>query len=455
MARHVPPFDCDIVALGPKGQGLGTDPSGRPVRVRGGIPGSRVTVRVTGRKNGVLLGRATALVSPPPGAVAPRCAVFGSCGGCTLQRLPLDRQRELKHGFALAEIGDGLLPAEPVIHPVRGADEAYGYRNKVELGFGPIRWLEDHEVGALDADGTFLGFHAPGRFDRVVDLRRCELVSEHANSVVDVVRRHMARAPAWDPRTHAGFWRHLLIREHQGRMLVALFTGDDAQRDLVEALDAELPPEVVGFRWYVNRGVADVARGDLVWARGADHLVEELLGKRFEVSTTSFFQTNTRGTEVLYATIAELCGTGGTLLDLYCGSGTIGQTLASGFDRVVGVEENLEAIEDARRNARHNGVPMELIGAKVEQRLDEILAAIGAGTCTIVVDPPRAGLHPKVAAALARVSARELIYVACNPASLGRDGRILTEGGWRATDLHTVDLFPQTGHVEVVARFTR
>lgn len=455
MARHVPPFDCEIVALGPKGQGLGTDPEGRPVRVRGGVPGSRVAVRVTGRKDGFLLARVTEVLRPAPGEVAPRCAVFGACGGCSLQRLPLDRQRRLKQELALRDLGDGLRPAEPVVHAVRGADAAYGYRNKVELGFGVTRWLEEDEVGTVDPAGTFLGFHAPGRFDRVVDARRCELVSEAANGVIAAVRARMPSAPAWDPHLHAGFWRHLLIREHQGRLLVALFTADDTRADLVHRLAEELPAEVVAFRWYVNRGVADVARGELLWARGQDHLVEVLLGKRFEVSTTSFFQTNTAGTEVLYATIAELCGTGGTLLDLYCGSGTIGQTLAHRFDRVVGVEENLEAVEDARRNARHNAVPMEVIGAKVEDRLDEILAAAGAGSCSIVVDPPRAGLHPRVAAALARVSARELIYVACHPASLGRDGRLLTEGGWRATDVHTVDLFPQAGHVEVVARFVR
>ncbi len=457
MARHVPPFECEIEALAPKGQGLGRHPDGRPVLVRGAVPGSRVAVQVFGRKDGSLLARRTATVVPAPGAVAPRCAVYGTCGGCTLQELSLEDQRRHKQALALEEIGAALGP-DVVVHPVRGAPTAYGYRNKVELTFGARRWLTDAEVGTVEADGAFLGFHAPGRFDRVVDAERCELVSEAANEVLGLVRAALRASGIrpWDPKACAGFWRHLLVREHQGELLVVLFTGSDEHPEVVERLADALAPKVAGFRWYVNRGVADVARGELLRAWGRDHLVELLGDRSFEVSTTSFFQTNTEATRILYATVAELCrASGGTLLDLYCGSGTIGQTLADRFDRVTGVEENREAMEDARRNAIANGVAMELVAAKVEHVLEGLLPVADPGSTTVVVDPPRAGLHKSVAAALARYPARELVYVACNPASLGRDAPILAAGGWRATDLHTVDLFPQTGHIEVVARFTR
>jgi 23S rRNA (uracil1939-C5)-methyltransferase len=210
--------------------------------------------------------------------------------------------------------------------------------------------------------------------------------------------------------------------------------------------------DAAGVQWRVNAGVADVARGEVIEARGADAIEERLGDVTFRLSPTAFFQTSTAGAKVLYDAVGEALGRGGTLLDLYCGTGAIGLYLASRFDRVVGVEENAESVEDARANAVRNGIPATFRAARVEDALDEIRGGDGV---RIVVDPPRAGLHPKVAKKLADTAADALVYVACNPASLGRDALVLAEGGWRMRELWTVDLFPQTGHVEVVARFVR
>ncbi len=455
MARRLEPFECEIVELGPRGAGMGIAPDGRPVEVRGGPPGARVAVVPTGRKKGVWTARRTALLTRPPGYEAPPCPIFGLCGGCTLQELALPVQRALKHDRAIAEIGPGTA----TVHPPRGAARAYGYRNKLELTFGPRRYLDGVDLAAgAPIEGRFLGFHAPGRFDRIVDVERCFLVSEALDDLLTAARRTALTpgSPApWDPRAHTGFWRHLVLREAAGGTLAVLVTSPPAADDpaSVERVAAALRDAgASGVAWWVNEGVAGVARGrtERTWGR---QTVDERLGHlTLTVSAASFLQTNTEGAVVLYDTVAEVLGQGGTLVDLYCGIGAIGLYVADRFDAIVGIEEIEQAVTDADRNAARAGVAARFVHARVEDALDEIAAG---SDVHVVVDPPRAGLHPRVAAKLASLSVASLVYVACAPASLGRDARILEGGGLRMTDLYTVDLFPQTGHVEAVARFAR
>ena len=473
--RHLPPFEVEIERLARGGTGEGTAPDGAPVRVRFAPPGGRVHVVPQGRRKGVWSGRRTALIRPPAGAVAPPCPVFALCGGCALQELPLEAQRAAKADWGLRR-ADGAWAAtgrprspEARLHPPRGVPQPYAYRNKIELSFGTAQYLSEAALHAGEPiDGRFLGFHAPGRFDRVVDTGRCWLVGDAMNALIAATRA-VALAPEapppYDARSHEGFWRHLVLRQGMatGELLAVLdttpATGDEAAllAPWVEALlatdlgDARL----VGVVWAENAGVADVAQGEVRRVWGRDWLEERLLGRTFSLSATSFFQTSTAGAEVLYQTVAEALGdVGGTLVDLYCGTGTIGIVLADRFDRVIGIEENPEAVADARANAARNQVQESTweVG-RVEDAL-EVLRGL-EGRRSLVVDPPRPGLHPSVAEHLARARADVLVYVACNPASLGRDGAILHEGGWRLTDLWAVDLFPQTGHVELVGRFIR
>lgn len=461
MARkRIPPFETEITSLGKGGTGLGEAPDGRPVQVRLAPPGSRVLVLPQGLRKGVWQGKRLEMIRPPSPGQAPPCAVFGLCGGCSLQELPLAAQRDARHGHAVRSMEAlGAMAGPPVI-----ASPEWAYRNKVELSWGTARFLsEEAHAAGQPIDGRFLGFHSPGRWDRVVDLDRCELVPDAMNAVIALARAHSLAEDAplpWNPRTHQGFWRHLSIRraDATGEVLVTIDTGEgpaEAVAPLAEALLALALPgggRVVGVRWLLNTGVADVARGEelRLWGRG---YVEEHLGPvRFHLSGEAFFQSSTQGAVALYDTIASALGpVRGHLLDLYSGIGSIGLYLADRFDAITGVEEVAAAVEDARANAALNGVPATFLLGKVEEQLQVLDGTAQA----IVVDPPRAGLHPKVARALAQVRAEVLIYVACNPASLARDAPLLAEGGWRADGVWTVDLFPQTGHMEAVARFVR
>jgi 23S rRNA (uracil1939-C5)-methyltransferase len=460
MARpRIPPFETEITSLAAKGLGQGLAPDGSPAHVRGAVPGARVAVMPAGKRKGVWTGRKVATIRPAPDGQTPRCAVFDLCGGCMLQEASLASQREHKQARALADVALELGSLEGVVvHPVVGAPDAYAYRNRVELSFGRRRWLSEAQQGeGLPHDGRFLGMHAPGRFDRVVDAARCELISEPLNRVLAAVRSvaldPLAPLP-WDVHEHQGFWRHVRLREgfHTGERMLVLFTTSPADGDeaWVERVAAAVDGLVVGVVWCVEDGVADVARGDVrrVWGRGT--FDERLSGRTFRLSHDSFFQTNTPGAEVLVQAIGLALGSGGRLLDLYSGAGTFGITLADRFDEVFGLEEVSAAVDDARANAAANGVRAEYVCAKVEDALERL----GSGA-HVVVDPPRAGLHPKVVRRLADLDAASLVYVACRPASLGRDAVALAAGGWRIEALWTVDMFPQTGHTEMVARFVR
>ncbi len=458
--KFQPPFEVEVERLMPRGVGEADSPIGA-VRLRGAPPGSRVLAVPFQRKKGVWSARRAAMVRPAPDHVEPRCAIFGLCGGCVLQELELRAQRAAKVELALRLIG----PTDATVHPARGADAAYGYRNKVELSFGVRRYVsEDDKLAGAGIDGRFLGFHAPGRFDRVVDAERCELISEASNALLTAVRSVALRPdapPPYDVRSHQGFWRHLLLREGMatGEHLVAIHTSSQGPREPVaEAAAAVLAvvlPEghrVAGVVWVVDDSLADAALGEPREVWGEASFRERLGELELRLSRTAFFQTCTAGAEVLYDTIGEAVGTGGALLDLYCGAGSIGLYLSRRVEQVHGVEVVPEAVKDAIANAERNGITAQFTVGAVE---DTLHAVRGGQGVRIVVDPPRPGLHPKVAKLLARTAADVLVYVACNPASLGRDAALLAEGGWRLTDLWPVDLFPQTGHVEVVGRLVR
>ena len=446
--RH--PIPVSIDSFGPDGAGSGTDDKGRRWNVRGGAPGS--VVSCGGKpKSGIIL----EILTPAPDAVAPQCAQFAVCGGCQWQHVPLERQRAEK----LASLARLLAPLGGTDHGIAGA-EAYGYRNKVELSFGRLRYMAKAELDTgITREGRFLGMHAPGRFDKVVDAPRCEIASDAMNAVLARVRVDTLGTtwPLWDPVAHTGFWRHVGLREGRNGVLVLLFTtpGDDEQAAWIAAHAADWG--AAGVLWFETDAKADAAIGTLrAVVHGQDHVVERLGGLDYRLSPTAFFQVNPRGAELLCATVAQAAGRGGTLLDLYCGTGVLGLACAGNFTRIVGIDVNAASVADAVVNAAANGVEATFLAGEVEKHVAAIQrASAGSGRPVVIVDPPRVGLHPDALAYVAGLEAEALVYVACRPTSLLRDGLALQAAGWRCTDRWAVDLFPQTGHVEVVTRWER
>ncbi len=438
-----PPIEVRLDRLGPKGP-VGQDEQDREWRVRGAPIGAVVRAQ-PGRKR---TARRLEIVTPAPGQVDPVCEAFGRCGGCQLQEMPLAAQRVAKQ-----QMVEGLVGAPST--PIRGAKQAYGYRNKLELSFGTRAYLPEAEKHDDAGEGNFLGFHPPGWFSKIVPLTGCPLASDAMNRVIEVVVAQ-ALGPAWDNRAHTGHWRHLVIREG-ATICVTLVTSPEVDQSRVEEVAEKIAtvPGVGGVVWVVTDRLSDVAQGEeRAVFHGVPWVEQTLGGIEMRLPYDAFFQVNPAGAEVLLQAISEALGSplGATLLDLYCGVGALGLALGAGYERVIGIDTTESAIEVARANATRAGVAGEWHAGTVEAVLPTLDIA---GAQHILVDPPRAGLHPKATNFLSRIPGTTLVYVACSPAALGRDRQVLEEGGWRLDGLWTVDLFPQTPHVEAVGRFTR
>ncbi len=494
-----PPVEVEIDGLDEDGMGTGLDDRGRRWTIRGAVPGALVLAG--GRPaGGALLGE----LRPPADAIAALCPQFGVCGGCLYQPLPPESQRRARMD-TLTTLLAPLGVADPSMRATPG--DGYGYRNRLELSFGVERYLSRDEqaaakaaracehatteadVAATVADTTppaptrdpaegageptrqaadlpppnrFLGFHGPGRFDRIVDVPACAIAVPSINAALERIRGDVLASPfaAWDPHAQTGFWRHLGLRSGESGVLVLIYTALASPEHEAWLRAHASNWGVRGVLWYTTDRISDAALGELKEVlAGEATLYVSLGGVPMTLSPLAFFQVNPSGAEVLLEVIADALGSGGLLLDLYCGVGALGLALHRRFEAIAGVDLVAEGIEEARRNAEALGIRADYRAGRAELVLPELLReygdALSNGRLAVLVDPPRAGLHPDALKLLSTVIADVLVYVACKPSSLLRDGRALLAAGWRCTSWTAVDLFPHTAHIEVVARFER
>jgi 23S rRNA (uracil1939-C5)-methyltransferase len=437
----------DDLAFG--GDGVGRA-DGYVMFVRGGLPGDRLRVRVTEARG--RYGRATieSVVTPSPDRVEAPCPYFGHCGGCRLQHLAYPAQLAFKARQVhecLTRLG-GLPPFE--LRPIVAAPEPYGYRNKMEF--------------TIAEPGPVLGLHAAERYDVVLDIERCLLQSDTMNALLDEFRREVRSRglSVWDPKSERGLLRFLTVREGRGTgqamvNIVASAPDIEALAPVAERLRARVPA-TIGVLLNVNDRKASVAVGsEEHLLLGRDHLTELLDGVAFQVSANSFFQTNTVQAERLFAIVAEACALDGrdTVLDLYSGTGAISLLLARRAARVYGIEVSAAAVGDAIRNAQANGIDNCTFMTGEVRHVLPGLTSEGVRASVVVADPPRAGFHPKALAALGTLAPARIVYVSCNPATLARDVGDLARRGYRLEWVQPVDMFPQTPHIEAVARLSR
>jgi len=430
---------------------------GRVVLVEGAFPGDTVRARVYRKRRTMWEARTEQVLTASPYRVPARCPHVGICGGCKLQELAYAEQVAAKvNQIKQALVRLGGIPEPPMRTPVP-APEPFEYRNKMEFSFAV-----DRESGQL-----ICGLHYAGRFDRVFDLEECHLVPPTFAKLVSAARAylHERNVPAYDQRQHTGYARFLVVRRSvaSGELLVNFVTarGEYVLKDgFVNALRTAVP-EITGILHTVNERRAQIAVGEVqsVW-HGRGSMTERLGELSFDVSPQSFFQTNSRQAAVLYDLVLKAASPSGNeiALDLYCGTGTIGLYLAPHVREVWGVEQVAESVEKARENAGNNNITNARFDcadtlAWLPPTLEQI-ARIDAPVL-IVVDPPRAGLHPSVPARLVTTGAGRIVYVSCNPAALARDAALLREGAYRLDSVTPVDMFPHTAHIESVAVFER
>jgi 23S rRNA (uracil1939-C5)-methyltransferase len=442
-------LDIEIAQVDEKGQGLGSF-DGYSVRVRGAIPGDVVRgyIRNVVNRQRVIELKKTDLLSSANDRILARCSHFGTCGGCVWQDISYPNQVAIKGELVkkcLVDSGIDLEMDDPV-----GMDPPFFYRNKMEFSFG------------LSEDGCVaIGLHIPGRFDHIFDLDACYLQSEFSNKIVAHVRdfARQRKLSVYNLKTHEGLLRFLTIREgkNTGETMVVLTTTGEAFPGAIELCDSlrQKFEGVTCFIHSINDRKAQVAFGDTEIALSERQTISENLADlRFDISPSSFFQTNTKQAERLYQRVVAIADPQRTdrVLDLYCGMGGISFFLAKEVDHVLGIEVSDSAIQDAIRNSSRNGIlncsfiagPAEDVLrqlAKEEERFD-----------LVVTDPPRVGMHPRAMLALLELRPRKIVYVSCNPQALGRDLKILSGSGYKPDYGQLVDMFPHTPHCEVIVR---
>jgi 23S rRNA (uracil1939-C5)-methyltransferase len=426
------------------------------------VPGDVVDVQLTKRRSSYLEGYVARLVSPSPLRQAPLCEHYGACGGCKWQILPYAEQLRYKQRQVeeqLVRIGNLRLPT---VRPIIGAAQTTLYRNKLEFTFSHQRWVPAGELceGQPPADaGAALGFHVPTKFDKVVDIRRCYLQADPSNAIRLFVKQLAVEnnLAFFDLREQSGLLRNLIIRTATTGevMVVVVFAkGDEAAIELVMRSLAREFPQITALLYVVNAKRNDsIADQQVVPFAGRPYIVEQLEGLRFHISAKSFYQTSSAQACLLYRAVRELAALGGGELvyDLYTGTGTIACFLAPAARQVVGVELVEEAIGDARANAQRNGLTnVAFHVGDMKDVLTSAFFALHGKPDMVVLDPPRAGLHPRVAQALLEAAPRRIVYVSCNPATQARDLALLDQR-YAITAVQPVDMFPHTHHVENVA----
>jgi len=450
----------DDLAYG--GEGVGRA-DGYVVFVPGGLPGDRLQVRLVQARSRFGRGAIEAVIEPSPQRVEAPCPYFGRCGGCRLQHVAYPAQLAYKTkqvADALERLG-GLrdVPLRPII----GAEEIFGYRNKMEFTVARSPRGAGPEAGSARG-GLVVGLHETERYDAVLDIDRCLLQSDRMNALLAEARAFFVDRglTVYEQDTGEGLLRFLMLREgrHTGELMTNVVTSAPAVSELAP-LVARLQAREAGTTSVVlnvNPKKASVAVGvEEHLLGGRDHIRERVGGLTFRVSANSFFQTNTRQAERLFDLVVESTGLTGTetVIDLYSGTGAISLLLARRARWVYGVELAQAAVDDAGANAAANGITnCTFLAGEVRFVLPSLIAK-GVTAEVVVADPPRAGFHPKALHALITLGARRIVYVSCNPTTLARDLGELSRGGYRVEWVQPVDMFPHTPHIEAVARLER
>ena len=463
-----------IEKLAAEGRAIGHLPDGKVVFAPYGAPGDLADIQILKSKKSYAEGRIVRFEELSAEREEPRCPHFGICGGCKWQHIPYPLQLATKEQSTydqLERIGGLEIPDK---RPIIGADsypggQTFGYRNKLEFTFSDNRWIpsEEMEEGKHIDDREGLGFHIPGRFDRVLDIDECHLMGEINNRIRLYVKEFCQTHEGfdfYDLRNHTGLMRNMMIRTStSGELMVVVIFGREDKEKREELLGAikDTFPEITSLMYVVNEKVNDSFADQTVELfSGLPYMHEEMEGLKFKVGPKSFYQTNSAGAHALYKVVRDFALEGGNgdelLYDLYTGTGTIASFVSRSVRKVIGIEYVEEAVEGARENIRANGIRnAEFFAGDMKDVLTEEFVNRHGRPDVIITDPPRAGMHPSVIRVIMEVAKpRKIVYVSCNPASQARDMLELKKA-YRVIASQPVDMFPQTHHVENVLLLER
>ncbi|AEY67738.1 23S rRNA (uracil(1939)-C(5))-methyltransferase RlmD [Clostridium sp. BNL1100] len=443
-------YKIDITGLTHEGQGVGKI-EGFVVFVDGVLPGENVDVKIVKQTKSYAVGRLVKINNSSEDRVKPFCPVYDKCGGCAVQHMSYQAQLDFKKDTVLQNIRRIGGLQDVTVNNTIGMENPYKYRNKVQ-----------YPVGSNNGE-IRIGFYET-RSHNIIDGNLCDIQPDESNEIRDVVRNFCKDAgiAIYDEKTGKGLLRHVMVRKgfKTGEIMVVLVVNGDIlvkSDELVKKLLKGFP-DIKSIILNVNTRNTNIILGDKnICIYGQKYITDFIGSFRFEISPLSFFQVNPIQTEVLYEKALEYAGLSGneTVFDLYCGIGTISLFLSQKAKRVVGVEVVADAISDAKRNAEINDVSnVEFLVGEAEKVIPELYAQ-GVKADVVVVDPPRKGCDEVLLNTLVEMQPQRIVYVSCNPSTLARDLKYLTEHGFEVKEVQPVDMFPWTGHVETVVLMSR
>ena len=450
-----------LVSAGSKGIAVGRTEEGKTVLVSGAVPGDLVNVRVKKSKSNYYEAEMIEILEKSPFRVEPKCVHFGVCGGCKWQNLSYEKQLDVKQDEVFNNIKriGGLEDFETL--PILGSEEHYFYRNKMEFSFSNARWLTQYEISSEENFGNrdALGFHIPGMWSKILDLKECLLQEDPSNAIRLAVKNYAVKngLEFFDVREQKGFLRTMMLRQNSKGEWMVLFQlyreEQENRKNLFEFLLSEFP-QIKTLIYCINSKQNDsIYDQDVQTYFGEGFLMEEMDGLQFKIGPKSFFQTNYKQALELYRKTLEFADLKGdeVVYDLYTGTGTIAQYVARNAKQVIGIESVPEAIEAAKEHAKLNGLEnCTFYCGDMKAIFNDEFLENHPKADVLITDPPRDGMHQKVVEQILKLAPEKIVYVSCNSATQARDLALMKEQ-YKLVKILPVDMFPQTHHVENIA----
>ena len=418
------------------GNGVGRGSDGRAVFIPNALPGESIRAKILKVKKNYAYGKLIKILTPSPDRLEGDgvCAHFGKCGGCQFQHYAYPAQLAFKEKVvrdAFARIA-GIVDCE--VRPIIGMDKPYHYRNKAQVPRG-------------------MGFYSV-RSHRLVPINECAIQHPVCMEVMKVVQG--MNLSLYDEESYSGLLRHLVVRvgQNTGEVMVIFVVNGTIGKDNSPFTKMDLPCSTIVLN--ENTAKTNVILGSkFTTIKGTGYIHEELKGIRYRISPGAFFQTNTIQTKVLYDLVADNIENSKRVIDAYCGIGGIALYVADRVQEIVGIESSFAAVEDAKYNAELNGINnTSFICGLSEELVPELLCKDAKDFDTLILDPPRKGCEASLLGAIVDAKISKIIYISCDPATLARDAKILAEGGYSLNFVQPVDMFPMTGHIEVLSHFS-
>lgn len=454
--------NIQVIDIAEEGKGVGKSDD-LVIFIDKAVPGDIVDVELLRRKKKFYEGKIQNLVKPSEHRTEPFCEHFGVCGGCKWQHLTYEAQLQFKQ----KGVSDALQRLGKVdvsdMESILGSAESRYYRNKLEYTFSDKRWLTDGDMrNAETMEMNALGYHIPGRFDKILDIDHCYLQADPSNEIRNKVREYALKSGIsfYNLRNHEGALRNLIIRSSSTGELMVIVVFAYADEEQIEGMMKFIASEfknINSLLYIINQKKNDtIFDQEIHTYAGADHIFENMDGLKFKIGPKSFYQTNSDQAFELYKIARDFAGFKGDELvyDLYTGAGTIANFIAGKVKSVVGIEYVPTAIEDAKINSEINGIKnTSFFAGDMKDILNEDFISTHGKPDVVITDPPRAGMHPDVVKRLLEMEAEKIVYVSCNAATQARDIDLL-KAKYEVNRIKPVDMFPHTQHVENVVLLT-